>query len=70
MQVNELQQLIAVNPDRVLVIDVRERDEVAAEPLFPCVDGLGRGECMMVMPGNGCCREDGSGCILAIAARA
>lgn len=35
MQVNELQQLIVVNPDRVLVIDVRERDEVTAEPLFP-----------------------------------
>lgn len=35
MQVSELQRLIAANPDRVFVLDVRERDEVAADPLFP-----------------------------------
>jgi len=35
MDVKILQQLIVSDPDRVLVIDVRERDEVAAEPLFP-----------------------------------
>lgn len=35
MQANELRQLITHGPDRVLVIDVRERDEIIEEPLFP-----------------------------------
>lgn len=35
MQASELQKLIVADPDRVLVIDVRERDEVTEEPLFP-----------------------------------
>lgn len=35
MQASELQRLIVANPDKVLVIDVRERNEVLEAPLFP-----------------------------------
>lgn len=35
MNTKTLQQLITTDPDRVLVIDVRERDEIAEVPLFP-----------------------------------
>lgn len=35
MQAIELEQLIEANPGKVLVIDVRERDEITEAPLFP-----------------------------------
>lgn len=35
MQASQLEQLIEANPGKVLVIDVREQDEVLEAPLFP-----------------------------------